>query len=74
MTTTHTLNEYKEVSADVWSIFKKYYSDDADCSGIADDIHKLDEKYKPYLRQYCFMQKLIKVYFDELYELKGVKK
>lgn len=65
------IEEYRDISAEVWTFFKKYFPDGANLSEAAEDIHKLDTKYKPDLRQYCFMQKLLKVYFDELNELKG---
>ena len=68
-----TIDDYRQVSADVWTVFKKYFPADADTTDFADDVHKLDLKYKPELRQYCFMRQLLKVYFDELNELKGVR-
>lgn len=67
------IEDYREISADVWMIFKKYFPDDADMADFGEDIHKLDEKYKPDLRKYCFMSQLIRVYVDELKELKGLK-
>ena len=70
-TPVHTLDEYKNIPADVWLIFKKYFPNGVDLTGFADDVHALDEKYKKDERQYRFMQKLLKVYFDELNEMKG---
>lgn len=64
------LQNYQEVSNDIWKIFKKYYPMDADLTTFADDVHALDQKYKGQ-DGYKFMQKLLKVYFDELNELKG---
>ena len=69
----HKIDEYKTISADVWLLFKKYFPPDADLNEFADDVHKLDEKYRADVRQYCFMQQLLKVYFNELNELKGVQ-
>ena len=69
----HTLDEYKTISADVWTIFKKYFPDGSDTTSFPDDIHVLDEKYKSNPRTYEFMRKLLKVYFDELNELKGLR-
>ena len=69
----HTIDEYKTISADVWLIFKKYFPPEADLGEFGDDVHKLDEKYRADVRQYCFMQQLLKVYFNELNELKGVQ-
>jgi hypothetical protein len=63
----HSIEEYKQISGDVWTIFKTYFPEDADISSFADEVHKLDLKYK----SDPFMQKLLKVYFDELKELKG---
>lgn len=62
---------YKEISNAVWKLFNKYLPEGADISEFVKDVHALDEKYKKNERQYRFMQKLLKVYFDELNELKG---
>lgn len=70
----HTIDEYQAISADVWQIFKKYFPDNTDnCDEVAADIHKLDTKYKKDVRQYCFMQKLLRVYYEELDELWRIK-
>ena len=69
----HTIDEYKTISADVWLIFKKYFPPEADLGEFGDDVHKLDQKYRADVRQYCFMQRLLKVYFDELKELRGLR-
>ena len=62
--------KYQGISADVWMFFKKYLPTDADTMTVAQDIHNLDEKYKN-TDGYKFMQKLLKVYFDELNRIKG---
>jgi len=64
--------KYHEITTDVWKIFKKYQPSDANTDPFADDVHELDQKYKG-TDYYRFMQKLLKVYFDELNELKGAK-
>lgn len=69
----HSILEYQKISGDVWSIFKKYFPAGANTDSFTDDVHALDEKYKVDVRQYCFMKKLLKVYFDELNELKGLR-
>lgn len=69
----HTIAEYQGISADVWTVFKKYFPDGADTTTFADDVHNLDEKYNFNPRTYEFMRKLLKVYFDELNELKGLR-
>lgn len=69
----HKIEEYRGISADVWNVFKKYFPEDADTDSFVNDVHVLDEKYRKDVRQYCFMQKLLKVYFDELNELKGLR-
>ena len=68
-----SIDKYAEASGDVWAIFKKYLPGDADLGTFTDDVHKLDEKYHNMndLKAYRFMQKLLKVYFDELTEVKG---
>lgn len=63
---------YREVSADVWKIFKKYQPEGVSIEEFADDVHELNEKYYN-TDVYHFMQNLLKVYFDELNRLKGVK-
>lgn len=68
-----TIDTYKQISGDVWNVFKKYFPADADTSDFTDEVHKLDQKYKEDVRQYCFARALMKVYFDELNELKGVR-
>lgn len=64
---------YAEVSSDIWTIFKKYLPEDADLNEFTDDVHALDQKYHDAnnLEAYRFMQKLMKVYFDELNKIKG---
>lgn len=69
----HKIEEYKNISADVWMIFKRFFPDGSDLTDLPDEIHKLDQKYKPDVRQYCFMQRLLKVYFDELNELNELR-
>lgn len=66
----HSLEEYKQISGDIWTLFKTYFPKDADTDSFAKDVHDLDQKYKGQ-NGYLFMQKLLKVYFDELKELKG---
>ena len=65
-----TVSKYREISGFVWNFFKKYLPKDADLTTLTDDIHELDQKYKD-TDEYEFMQKLLKVYFDELNRIKG---
>lgn len=58
------------ISSDVWNIFKKYSAADANLAEFTKDVHELDQKYKD-TDGYTFMQKLLKVYFDELNRIKG---
>lgn len=69
----HTIAEYQGISADVWSVFKKYFPEGANTDSFTDDVHALDEKYNDNPRTYEFMKKLLKVYFNELNELKGLR-
>ena len=64
------LNLYKQISNDVWQVFKSYLPDDADTLDFPKSVSKLDEKYRN-TEGYDFMQKLLKVYFKELAEVKG---
>ena len=61
---------YMEISNDIWRVFKRYLPADADLCTFASDVHDLDQKYKDE-EEYQFMQRLLKVYFDELKEIKG---
>ena len=65
-----TIDQYQTISADVWKVFKKYFPSGSNTDTFADDVHALDEKYKD-TEGYTFMQKLLKVYFDELNKIKG---
>lgn len=67
------LKKYHEVTTDIWKIFKKYHPADADLNEFTQDVHALDQKYHEMndLEAYGFMQKLLKVYFDELNRIKG---
>lgn len=69
----HSLEEYREISQDVWTVFKKYFPKDVSSDTFVDDVRVLDEKYKENPRTYEFMQKLLKVYFQELNELRGLR-
>ena len=70
---TYEISDIQAISADVWKVFKKYFPADADTDSFADDVHALDEKYKDKPGMYEFMQKLLKVYFQELNTMKGLK-
>lgn len=61
---------YQEISADVWTIFKKYLPEGSDLDEFTDQVSSLTKKYKG-TEGYQFMQKLLKVYFDELNRVKG---
>lgn len=69
----HKIEEYRDISSDVWAIFKKYFPAGSSTDTFAAEVGVLEEKYKKDVRQYCFMRKLLKVYFDELNELKGLR-
>lgn len=64
------LKTIAQISHEVWEVFCKYHSEIKDLSTFPDDVHVLDEKYKD-TEGYKFMQKLLKVYFDELNRMKG---
>ena len=65
-----SVSKYREISGFVWDFFKKYLPTDADLTTVGKDIQWLDQKYKD-TDEYLFMQKLLKVYFDELNRMKG---
>ena len=67
------VSKYRVISTDIWNLFKKYLPIDADLTSFTEDVHKLDQKYHEMndLEAYGFMQKLLKVYFEELNRIKG---
>lgn len=65
------LKVYKEISADVWKLFKKYQPKGVDLNEFAADVHVLDRKYENNREEFMFMNKLLKVYFDELNRIRG---
>lgn len=70
MNKSEQIGIYKDVSADVWVIFKKYLPEGVNLDEFAQDVHELNNKYEG-AAEYKFMQKLLKVYFDELNRVKG---
>ena len=69
----HTISEYQGISADVWTVFKKYFPADADTTDFVKDVDTMEKKYSGNPRTYEFFQKLLRVYFQELNELKGLR-
>ena len=65
------INKYQEISADIWKLFKKYHSDEAQVFEFPKDAHELHVKYEADEEALKFMQRLLKVYFDELTKTKG---
>ena len=65
-----SVSKYSAISTDVWVLFKKYLPINAELSEFAQDVHELNDKYER-SDEYRFMQKLLKVYFDELNRVKG---
>lgn len=70
----HTIDEYRAISGDVWNVFKKYFDEGSDLSTFTEDVHKLDMKYNSNPRIYEFTQKLMRVYFQELHEIRELRK
>ena len=62
---------YQEISADVWRVFKKYLPEGSNLGTFVDDVHELNNKYEANMDEFRFMNKLLKVYFDELNRVKG---
>lgn len=65
----HTVSEYQVISADVWALFKKYFTPEADWNAYMDDIDVLVKKYNSNPRLYEFFNKLLRVYAVELEEM-----
>ena len=68
---TADIKKYHEITTNVWKVFKKYQDPDANLYEFPDDVGKLDRTYKDEPAAYEFMQRLLKVYFDELNKIKG---
>lgn len=66
-----TVSKYSEISRDVWILFKKYLPTSADLSTFIEDVHELNNKYEDNMDEFRFMNRLLKVYFDELRDIKG---
>lgn len=66
-----SVSKYSEISRDVWVLFKKYLPISADLTKFVDDVHELNNKYEANMDEFRFMNKLLKVYFDELNRVKG---
>lgn len=66
-----SVTTYHEITTNVWKVFKKYQDPDANLDEFPADVHTLDQKYKSDPTAYEFMQRLLKVYFDELNRIKG---
>ena len=66
-----TVSKYSEISRDVWVLFKKYLPTSADLTKFVDDVHELNNKYENNMDEFRFMNKLLKVYFNELNRIKG---
>ena len=69
--TNNEIEVYKDISADVWVIFKKFLPNGVDLDEFAQDVHELNNKYEANRDEFRFMNKLLKVYFDELNRVKG---
>ena len=54
-----TLNDYKNISSDVWEIFKKYLPGDANLETFSSDVHVLNDKYKDDRDAFRFIQQLL---------------
>ena len=65
------VSKYSEISRDVWILFKKYIPTGVDLDEFAQDVHELNNKYEANRDEFRFMNKLLKVYFDELNRVKG---
>ena len=59
---------YKQISGDVWILFKNRHTEANGWEKFWDGVHELNEKYYG-CPAYDFMQKLLKLYFDELKEV-----
>lgn len=66
----HTIDEYRNISSDVWNIFKKNFDVKGYLNDLASDIHEIDQKYNPNPRLHEFQKKLTVLYMTELAELK----
>lgn len=68
-----SLNDYKNISQDVWIWFKNFYHDDPDWEEFWSEVDRLDAKYRDKKDEYEFFQSLANVFFEPI-RLKGVKR
>ncbi len=62
------IKQYTDISRDVWKLFKDKYTNEISWEKFWDGVHELNEEYEGCIA-YEFMQKLLKLYFDELKEV-----
>ncbi|MBR2550588.1 MAG: hypothetical protein IKE92_11355 [Clostridiales bacterium] len=65
------LKRYHEITTDIWKIFRKYYPEESNLDTFIDDVYELNNKYENSRDEFRFMNKLLKVYFNELNRIKG---
>ena len=71
--TKPTISEYRDMSNEVWQIFTKYYPDNMPPDDFPDDVSAIGKKYYHNIRRWEFVVKLLRVYTQELNEIKGVQ-
>lgn len=64
------IKKYTEISTDVWKLFRDKQTNVITWDAFWDGVHELNNKYEGH-EGYTLMQKLLKVYFDELKEVNG---
>lgn len=70
--TKPTIAEYRDMASEVWQIFKKCYPDDVPADVFVNESQALGNKYYHDVRRWEFVVKMLRVFMQELNEIKGV--
>ena len=68
-----TLEEYRDMSNEVWQMFKKCYPEDGSDDEFIETASKIGNKYKADKDKFDFVIGLMKLYLHELNKIKGVQ-
>lgn len=68
-----TLEEYRDMSNEVWQMFKKCYPEDGNVDEFVKTASEIGIKYTPNKDKHDFVVGLIRFYMQELNKIKGVQ-
>ena len=68
-----TLKEYRDMSNEVWQMFKKCYPEDGSADEFVKSASEIGNKYKTDADKYGFVVGMMRLYMQELNKIKGVQ-